>query len=286
VKVNQQTEIERLVSLDQLDGALRLLVDWVGHRDPKLRDQAIAKRGEFARLEEDVLDGTRTESEGSAVRARIRRAILYLAGRVARLDGLGPERINPPVAERGPSTFLSYAHEDREAAHLLRTALEQRGVRVYIDSDAMNPGERIEAFVLRALRCTQTTIGIVSPASLLSGWVALEMMAAIHAEQTRGQVSFIACYVDEAFLDDGIRLALTEQIDERIRTLDSLIPEYRAQRLDLDDINAQRSRFLRLRGNLGEILARVRESLALNIRPPELERSAARIADVLRDDTR
>jgi hypothetical protein len=86
----------------------------------------------------------------------------------------------------GMSTvFISYSQKDKEIAAKVRATLEANDIKVTIDSESMDPGEDIRAFIDRAIRDTQVTLSIVSRNSLSSDWVALESVGVF----CRGEVS-------------------------------------------------------------------------------------------------
>src|SRR5262249_3654386 len=75
----------------------------------------------------------------------------------------------------------------------------------------------------------------------------------------------------------GFRLTATEQIDAKIHEIEELIPRYMEKKLDTSDLNSEKSRLYKLRNNLGDILQKLKDSLTLDIRESEFERSLARI---------
>lgn len=92
-----------------------------------------------------------------------------------------------------------------------------------LDSDSLNAGEDIEAFILRSVRDTDATLCLVSRASLLSPWVAMETLNRFHQGKWAATKKFIACYVDDGFFNAGFRLEATKEIDARIKKIDALI---------------------------------------------------------------
>ena len=55
------------------------------------------------------------------------------------------------------------------------------------------------------------------------------------------------------------------------------IPEYITKKIDTNDLNSQKTRFHKLRNDLGDILQKLAGSLTLDIRESESDRSLARI---------
>ena len=170
--------------------------------------------------------------------------------------------------------FISYSHEDRLVADKLKSALEGRGYIVRIDNAAMWAGANIQEFIESSIRDTDVTLSIISNRSLL---FALESVTAFYSEKIRGDMGFIVCYLDDEFFETDFRLKATKQIDARIEEIDTQIPEYVALKIDTIDLNSEKSRLFKLRNNLGDILQKLIDSLTLDIRESEFDRSLARI---------
>lgn len=190
----------------------------------------------------------------------------------------GPADTRPTAS----AVFLSYNHADAKIAAALRAALEANRVAVRIDSKDMAPGEQIRAFILNSIASTDATVCVVSRQSLLSGWVALESLLALAVEELWGQRRFIACYLDDDFLDLGFSVKATGIIDRKLAEIDKLIEKHRAKRIDTAELNDEKSRLFRLRGGLGDVLARLRGGLCLDVRPRKRAASVAKLAETLR----
>src|SRR3982751_3563105 len=169
-----------------------------------------------------------------------------------------------PVTANG--IFLSYSHCDAQAALGVKQELERRGVRVRLDTEIMQAGQGIQAFILESIRATVATVWIVSEASLTSDWVACEIMMSLGDAELWKKRTLVACYLDEGFLDKTFRLRATAIIDQRIAEIDALVPQYMVSRIDTNDLNTDKSRLFRLRNDLGTLLEHLRGSLCLDVR--------------------
>jgi hypothetical protein len=188
----------------------------------------------------------------------------------------------PAAPQAAGAVFLSYNHADARTAGVIRKALETGGIAVRIDSKDMDPGEQIREFILKSVGSTSATVCLVSSASLLSGWVALESLLALTVEELWGKRRFIACYLDEDFLDLGFSVKATDIVDRRIAALDKLMEKHRAKRIDTAELNDEKSRLFRLRGGLGEVLARLRGGLCLDVRSRKRAASLEKLVESLR----
>lgn len=192
----------------------------------------------------------------------------------------GTARSGPPrttSAKTAHRVFLSYNHEDSAAALKLREFLGGHGIQVTIDSDSMTPGQRISDFIEQSIRQSDTVISLVSTRSLLSSWVALETIHSLSRNRWNDNTLFIACYLDEDFFRPEFRLECTSRIDAQIGRIEQLIPEYASKKIDTVDLNDERTRLYELRNNLGTILARLRDSLCLDVRGEKLSTSGPRL---------
>jgi hypothetical protein len=234
-----------------------------------------------------VRQGLLDDREAERARARSRFAILGMLDEVASRPPAASRATSgasavPPA--RATSVFVSYNHEDAATALRIRDALQSSGIDVRIDAVAMRPGEDIRSFITRSVRETDATVCVVSNRSLVSGWVALETVQAFEAERLGTARRFIACYLDDDFFRPEYRLARTREIDDRIAEIDALIPRYASERLDTDDLNGEKSRLYALRNDLGRIIARLRDSLALDVRTDRFEASVERLVASLVED--
>jgi hypothetical protein len=179
------------------------------------------------------------------------------------------------------SVFLSYNHADATTAAAIRTALEAKGVPVRIDAKDMSPGQPIRDFILKSVGSTGATVCIVSRRSLLSGWVTLESLLALTVADLWGKRRFIACYVDDDFLDLGFSVKATDIIDRKIGEIDKLIAKHRAKRIDTTELNDEKSRLFSVRNGLGAVLAKLRGGLCLDVRPRKRAASADKLVATL-----
>lgn len=282
--------ISELVAADQLERAIEELQKGVVDLEAEVSRELVQHQATLNKSRVDTRRGLLTWSDEERIRTRVRFAVLELLAGVQSKQGttdLAATRSldtspGSPSAERAPVVFISYSHTDRLVVEKLKAALRERGIEVRLDSDSLNAGEDIEAFILRSVRDTDATLCLVSRASLLSPWVAMETLNRFHQGKWAATKKFIACYVDDGFFNAGFRLEATKEIDARIKKIDALIPRYIEQRIDTDDLNRDKSRLFELRNNLGTILQRLKGSLCLNVLGLYFDESVERIVDTLK----
>ena len=273
-------ETKKLIAADKLEKAIEQLSGFVSGKNTELANQLITHQAALAKNKKDSRRGLIGTDEENQTRTRIRFAVLDM---LSELEEGGPDPEPSPTPESHPTVFISYNHGDREIAGKLKATLEQNGIVVRIDSETMQAGEDIKSFIERSIRDTGVTLSIISNKSLLSAWVAMETINTFYHEKFKEDKKFIACYIDDDFFSPRFRLDATKKIDEKLKEIDGLIPEYIQNKIDTIDLNNEKTRLHQLRNNLGEILLRLKESLTLDIREDQYDASLARILDTIKN---
>jgi hypothetical protein len=186
------------------------------------------------------------------------------------------------IAQKAPVAFLSYAHADSEIAFAFREALSACGLEVIIDTKNLALGEDLVNFARSSVRRADATICVISTASLSSAWVIFEAVSALQSEHVDPSRRLIACAIDQDFLQPEFRLTLTTALDEKLLRLDELLLRYVEQRLATIDISAERDRLIQMRSDLGDVLARLKNSLTLTLTREGLTWCAQAAADYIR----
>src|SRR5262249_15315439 len=125
-----------------------------------------------------------------------------------------------------PIAFLSHAHAESDIALAFAEALTTCGVSVVVDKTHLQPGENITEFARDSIGSTDATVCVVSAQSLSSSWVVFEAVASLHRTQTNPAARLIACAIDQEFLSDDFQLTVTKSVDERLTSIDQLVPEF------------------------------------------------------------
>jgi len=81
------------------------------------------------------------------------------------------------------SCFISYSHADKAFARRLHDALQDHGVRCWLDEHQLLPGDHIHRVVDEALRLWDKVLLCCSKASLTSWWVDKEVQKALMKEE-------------------------------------------------------------------------------------------------------
>ncbi len=178
--------------------------------------------------------------------------------------------------------FVSYNHEDSAVAARITSSLRKSGIDVIIDCESMPSGDGIQHFIEDSIRKADVTLSIVSNRSLESAWVALESMTAYWFDKLDpGSRRFIPCYLDADLFDPEYSLKLKAKIDQEQRRIRELIKVNYDQEIDPLHLLSRHTRLKNLSDNLGRILARLNDSLTMDIREDAFERSMARIIETI-----
>jgi hypothetical protein len=98
-----------------------------------------------------------------------------------------------PHADAPFDTFLSYHSGDSEWVRTLKSALESRGLRVWIDSEQVRPGDLFPGALARAIGSVRCVVIVLSPGSVASSWVEEEYNLALARR----------CHVVPILIDDA-----------------------------------------------------------------------------------
>ncbi len=191
----------------------------------------------------------------------------------------GRPRQPSPRSTLRPRVFISYTHDDSATAARLKQLLVENTIDVLIDTDSMAAGESVTDFIHRAIQDCSAVVSVISSGSLKSAWVAAETIGGIGRKEWGKDVRLIACYLDDQWLQPEFRLRCTNEIDERLKQIENLLPEYAAKRIDPTDLNDEKTRLYNLRNNLGTILATLKDSLCLDVRDAEFEASGRKCVE-------
>jgi hypothetical protein len=242
----------------------------------------------------EALGGRGPEAAWTAESIRQCRFVLALSGALwvplfgvaavaaASIAGVGRSGAVAKPLRQKPRVFISYNHDDSAAAFRIGEIVKRHDIEVILDRDDMLPGERISDFIRRSIRDCDVVVSIISTRSLLSAWVASETIGAISRNTWGEEVTLIACYLDDLWLQPEFRLRCTEQIDERLQRIEELFPQYAARRIDTADLNEEKTRLYDLRNNLGTILAALENSLCLDVRENLFNSSTERLVQSVR----
>ncbi len=241
--------------------------------------------GQWNRLQKEKTNGVITSEYATMTGNIIRNSLIELTKRLPDeltvdvvLDSPTPNPVNNPAPKKnGPVVFLSYNHEDLEQAHKVKDFLNARGVQVTIDSEAMQPGEDIAAFINKCIREADVTLSLVSSKSLLSAWVGMESANTMVGEKIADK-RFIAVVIDGSFFKLSFVRESTAVIDQRLKELDEEIAFRMQERIGIEDLQGDLSRNRELRQNLPKIVANLKNRLNIDITGDKFQPGMEKVA--------
>ena len=87
--------------------------------------------------------------------------------------------MTPAPADAAFDVFLSYHSGDGEWVARLKTRLVSHGIRVWLDSEQIRPGDRFPGALARAIDQVHCVVVVLSPGSVASPWVEEEYSLAL-----------------------------------------------------------------------------------------------------------
>jgi hypothetical protein len=92
--------------------------------------------------------------------------------------------VTPPQEAPAFDAFLSYHSGDGDWVAALKAALESKGIRVWLDTEQIRPGDLFPGALARAVGAVRCVIIVLSPGSVASAWVEEEYnLALAHRRQ-------------------------------------------------------------------------------------------------------
>ena len=91
--------------------------------------------------------------------------------------------------------FLSHSHKDKRRVRSLAVRLRAAGLRVWLDDWVIKPGNIIYRDIEEGLTKAGKLVLCLSPAALESGWIVLEVGAAIHRDPSNTKGRFIPLWL-------------------------------------------------------------------------------------------
>jgi hypothetical protein len=166
--------------------------------------------------------------------------------------------------------FISYSRTDRKFAIQIKEALENVNMEVVIDEVALKLNDYLEGKLRHLIRDADYVLSLVSKESLISEWVGLESVETLLQERFQNEnKKFISVVVDKKVFDYDFYIELLLEIDVKIEALLNRTVKVTKLRASSYLFDKSRERLFQLRNNLGTILLRIREHLAIEFKPSD-----------------
>ena len=154
--------------------------------------------------------------------------------------------------------FLSYSSRDKKVVHALAARLKKDGLRVWLDSWVIQPGDPIGLKIQRGLEHSRTLVMCMSAAYFDSDWATLEHHTLLFRDPTNAQRRFIPLLIGDCARPDVIaQFAYVDWRAESEEAYEKLMGACRGGEEKRAEVAVRKERIYQarmvLRGHSGEI---------------------------------
>lgn len=114
-----------------------------------------------------------------------------------------------------PQVFLMYPHEQKEFALMLSSDLEKAGVKVWLDTNELKPGDNIALKIQEAIRDSQWILLVPPIGQKKDGWVNKEMQMAFNSEKSRERPLIIPIKTKQGIIPENLKDRLWADFSNR-----------------------------------------------------------------------
>jgi len=276
----EREQIQSLIANNQTEDALVLLA--------KSNSDALLLQAQYNSGKKNFNLGLIDFSEWQRIQARVNYGALEMAGRTpvivptanrdnaaniqASVDSLAP------VAQ--PKVFISYNHHDTFAMRSVRAALEDAGIKVFVDVFEMEAGESIQAFIEKALKENTFILSLISKNSLVSGWVNVELTSAIILNKF--DKKWIPARLDDAYFDTDFFFETLQSLDEKIEKYRANVQKGLDHKVDIRPFQNELGRLIDAKADFGKTIEVLKERYVVDISEKLFEVGISKIINTIK----
>jgi TIR domain len=119
-------------------------------------------------------------------------------------ERLGVKPADRQIVQPPPRLFISYSHQDREAANGLALELAKSNVNVFLDHWEMAPHEPILPRIERELQASDVVVALLSRSSAASLWVQRELEIITRRQEASGNVILLPVLLENCNIPEAI----------------------------------------------------------------------------------
>ena len=127
------------------------------------------------------------------------------------------------------SVFISYSWKDKAIAQKITDDLRARGIRVWIDTSELLPGDSLIQKISKGISDSEFIVMILSRNSQKSQWAQRELEIAFRQEREGSSVRFIPIRIDDSlipsFLSDRVYIDFQNDYEAAIELLARTVAE-------------------------------------------------------------
>ena len=278
IVIMDKSRIQTLVASGRTDEALALM-------SLNREDDAVLLHARFANAKKQYNIGLIDFTEWQRIQNQVNFALLDMASTDSTnanpQPGTAPSEAQQSVAEANtPQVFISYNHHDSHSAQLVRAFLEQNGVKVLIDSD-MAAGQFIDDFIDDSLTNANFLLPIISPNSLMSGWVSKEITIGFLAERITSKKVVPVC-LDMSVLKHEFFFEAVTKIDQEIGAAKDNLVKALALTGDIRAFQDKLGRLNDLKNNFGSFFAHLQNVKVTDIAGEHFEAGMKKVLKVIK----
>lgn len=278
IVIMDKSRIQTLVASGRTDEALALMS--LNHED-----DAVLLQARFANAKKQFNIGLIDFAEWQRIQNQVNFALLDMA-RSDSADSNPQPGTTPNTSPKAPAdanvpqVFISYNHHDSHSAQLVRSFLEQNGVKVLIDSE-MPAGTFIDDFIDESLYSANFLLPIISRHSLMSGWVSKEVTIGFLTERITSKKVIPVC-LDMSVLKPEFFFEAMTKVDQEIGTAKDNLVKALALTGDSRAFQDNLGRLNDLRNNFGPFFAHLQSVKVTDISGEQFEGGMKKVLKVIK----
>ena len=176
------------------------------------------------------------------------------------------------------SVFISFSSKDWEVKEKVKDFLVQSGISVTDYDNSMQLGEEIEDFISRAIEENSFTINLISKNSLVSAWVANELLKNSAYKNLKGK-KYIPCLIDEIIFDDNFVSDARDKVDTEMQRLRAQMIEQLEQEEPIDHLFSQYKLKEQLHVNIASLIDKLTRIGCPRLTPEFFEEKIDKLAN-------
>jgi hypothetical protein len=272
-------QIQQLIAEGHTEEALRLLV--------QANPDAILLQSQFYGAKKQYSLGVLEFAEFGRIQARVNFAALEMASKLPSDAKPVNQPAHNPVGERtqqakaSASVFISYNHNDAFPMRAVKAFLEDHDIKVFVDFQDMNVGDKIEDFIDKALKDNGIILSIISQNSLKSGWVNKELSAALLLKKY--DKKWIPVALDNKCFEPAFYNETMDEFDLKIQNLNKEIQATLEKNRDISPFTDELKRLRSLQNDFGETIQALKGHLVVDISGGSFDSGMAKVVKAIKN---
>lgn len=277
---NEKKEVYSLIAKGKLESVLSRLSYLAKGTDSEFENQINLLRTRYVRLTRDMHRNTIGQSNYNVMISQLKDSLLQL------LDSTDQSEVEESFNQEQESgtnkgaVFISYNRGDSIYAIQLHDSLTRLGVDVFVDFDNIKAGKDFQSFRNESISQTSNIISIISSSSFLSLGFSNEIIEIMNSEDFSNK-KFITAIVDDSFFRKDFTNEFIDRLESKMKNLQKEMDDRLQKGENIEDLENDFDRHADLLNRLPEVIQRIRETYAVDIRDDVYEEGIKKIYDAL-----